>query len=240
METKKLSLDIGGLVVHRGSRRRPGFTLGPLSASLACGSVTALVGHNGSGKSTLYNALCDLVRPTEGGVQFDRFDHRRNEADFKQRVGFVSDFSHIYGGMSVELAIRFASSFYDHWDSDYTEKMLVELRLPRKRAVKDLSKGMKTKLSLVLTLASRRQFLVLDEPTSGLDVGSTHWFWKQMKLAVGGGMGLLLSLHSYEQVVDHCDRVLILENGRLRDDVDLHAQAEAKDRVLNLMSEVGS
>ncbi len=118
--------------------------------------------------------------------------------------------------------------------------MLKELRLPSERKVKDLSKGMKTKLALILAFCSGRKFLILDEPTAGLDVASTQWFWETIEDATSKGLGVFISLHSFEQVAEHCHEVAVLEEGQLIDKLDLTAGNGDQLAALKVrMTEVG-
>ncbi len=229
-------LKMSGLEVDRGS-----FHLGPVDITVSQGQVIGLVGHNGSGKTTLYNLLSGLLRPTAGAVTAGGKDNRKEEVEFKRNVVFVSDSNYVYGQMSVDQALRFAASFHrDSWDHALMSSMLTTLRLPGDRKVKALSKGMKTKLAIIIALAARRPFMVLDEPTSGLDLASAQWFWKEVHRAVDGGTGVFLSLHNFDSVVANCHAVVALEEGCIADTFDLSSNDPAETaRLKTRMTEVG-
>jgi ABC-type multidrug transport system ATPase subunit len=95
--------------------------------------------------------------------------------EMRRKVAYVAENKPLYSYMTVEQTIRFASSFYPDWRADVARRLLNEYKLPPQQKVKALSKGMRTKLALLLALARRPELLILDEPSEGLDpVGIEH------------------------------------------------------------------
>jgi ABC-2 type transport system ATP-binding protein len=235
-EQNSTLLLIDSVSVSRGS-----FVLGPVSMSVGAGEVVAYLGPNGCGKTTLFNVVSGLILPATGAVSIDGLDNRRDEIAFKERVAFVSDSNHVYGRMTVAQAARFTSGFYARWDHAAVEVMLKELRLPATTMAKNLSKGMRTKLSLVLALGSSPDVVVADEPTSGLDVASREWFWTWVERRVEQGLGVLVSSHSYEEVEAHCDRAVMMEDGLVNGEIRLRGEQRdaARNELGRRMKEVG-
>src|SRR5260370_27533550 len=92
-----------------------------------------------------------------------------------RRVAYVAENKPLYSYMTVEQTVRFASSFYSDWRADVATKLLSEYRLTNKQKVKSLSKGMRTKLALLLAFARRPQLMILHHPSERLDpVGIEH------------------------------------------------------------------
>jgi ABC-2 type transport system ATP-binding protein len=121
--------------------------------------------------------LLGMVRPScgEGSMLGNRTTNAAENREMRRKVAYVAENKPLYGYMSVEQTIRFASSFYPDWRSDVATKLLNEYKLPPHRKVKALSKGMRTKLALLLAFARRPELLILDEPSEGLDpVGIEH------------------------------------------------------------------
>ena len=117
--------------------------------------ITAFLGLNGAGKSTTIKMLLGMVRPGEGSgtVLGRRIDDREGSVAFRRGVAYVSEDKRLYSYMTVEQIIRFTGSFYPDWREDVVNTLVRQYGLPRDRKVRSLSKGMRTKLALLLALA---------------------------------------------------------------------------------------
>lgn len=142
-----------------------------LNLSVGPNRITAFLGQNGAGKSTTIKMLLGMVRPTrgEGMVLGKRINDAEENREMGRKVAYVAEDKPLYGYMTVEQTIRFASSFYADWRADLAGRLRDEYKLPPRQKVKALSKGMRTKLALLLALARRPELLILDEPSEGLD-----------------------------------------------------------------------
>jgi len=142
-----------------------------LNLSVGPNRITAFLGQNGAGKSTTIKMLLGMVRPTrgEGMVLGKRINDAEENREMGRKVAYVAEDKPLYGYMTVEQTIRFASSFYADWRADLAGRLRDEYKLPPRQKVKTLSKGMRTKLALLLALARRPELLILDEPSEGLD-----------------------------------------------------------------------
>lgn len=204
------------LVLDSLSVRLGEFQLADVGLTVTPGEVVGLVGHNGAGKTTTFRIIADLVRPAAGTVRLGDLDHRRDEREFKQHVGFVGDNKSPYAGMRVQDALAFATSLYPHWDDELCRRMCRELHLPSRTKVTHLSTGMHTKLGIVLALSAHPRMLILDEPTSGLDSESREWIWDALERSVAtDGVGILTASHSRTEVAAHCTSVVALTDGRV-------------------------
>src|SRR6266566_314054 len=149
-----------------------------LNLSVEPNSITAFLGQNGAGKSTTIKMLLGMVRPScgDGTVLGKRITDAKENCEMRRSVAYVAENKPLYGYMTVEQTIRFASSFYSDWRTNVAKKLLNEYKLPLQRKVKSLSKGMRTELALLLAFARRPELLILDEPSEGLDpVGVEHF-----------------------------------------------------------------
>lgn len=227
-------LEIAGLGVRLGA-----FELRDVSMTVRSGEVVGLLGHNGSGKSTTFRIIADIVRPASGSVRLGGLDHRADERAFKQKVSFIGDNKSTYRGFTVAEVLEFTAQLYPRWDQRWCEDMCKELRLPVETKVKNLSTGMQAKLGLVLGFSPHPEFVVMDEATSGLDLRSTEWIWRVVEdQKVRTGLGVLMSSHKRDEVSEHCDRVVVLDDGQLLDEFELGSDArDNEERIGHLMGE---
>lgn len=147
----------------------PEFKLKNVSFSLEKGYIMGLIGPNGAGKTTIIKILMGLKSADSGEIDIFGMNLRENGKSIKERIGFVYDENHFYEELTIKETKNFISSFYKTWDDEKYYQLIKEFNLPEKRKVKDLSKGMKMKMSLALALSHDPDLIIMDEPTSGLD-----------------------------------------------------------------------
>ena len=166
-----------------------------VSLTVPVGSICGFLGRNGAGKTTTIKVLLGMARPTSGTAQVFGVPAGGTAAavDVRRRIGFVSDDKDLFDYMTVAETIRFTAAFFPRWRADLEARYLRSFELPPDRKVKALSRGMRTKLSLLLALCRGADLLILDEPTSGLDPAMTE---EVLQALVGhrqrGADGLLL------------------------------------------------
>ncbi|PCJ16645.1 MAG: hypothetical protein COB02_15575 [Candidatus Cloacimonadota bacterium] len=134
------------------------------------GEVISILGPNGAGKTTLIHTLLDWTEKDEGEVTFFKsLNFKDNRSSILQRVGFIADDPHLIEKLSIQDMIDYVKIHYIFWDNDYEKELITKFQLDPTSIIKTLSRGMKTKLSMLLALSYRPDLLVLDEATSGLD-----------------------------------------------------------------------
>jgi ABC-2 type transport system ATP-binding protein len=133
-------------------------------------SVFALVGPNGAGKSTAIKIVMNLVRPSAGRAEILGVDSRRLGAAQLAEIGYVSENQKLPEWMRVGYFLDYSKALYPSWDDALAAELVRELELPLGRRLSALSRGMKVKAALAVSLAYRPRLIVLDEPFSGLDV----------------------------------------------------------------------
>ena len=121
----------------------------------------------------------------------------------------------LYGYMTVEQTLRFVRSVYSGWDHDRELALLKQFELPLDRKCKKLSKGLRTKLALVIALSRRAELLVLDEPSEGLDPGTGEQWLEAMVQAAADGTTVFFSTHQIAEVERVADHVFIMNAGQL-------------------------
>src|SRR4051794_31569387 len=133
------------------------------------GGVYGLVGANGAGKTTLIKHILGLLRAESGSVRVFGLDPVADPVGVLSRIGYLSEENDLPGWMRVDELIRYSRAFYPGWNDAYAEELRQTFGLDPAVKVRNLSKGQKARLGLLIALAYRPELLVLDEPSSGLD-----------------------------------------------------------------------
>lgn len=209
----------GALVCNELSKRFGQLTaLRSVSLEVPTGKCVSLFGRNGAGKSTLLNIAGSLIRSYTGSVSLFGKDLRKSGADARSAVGLLSHETFLYADLTVEDNLRFFARLYriDHAEQRIAE-LLAQFSLETRRntGVRELSRGMKQRLSLVRALLHQPRLLLLDEPFSGLDEDGCNVLTELVRDFTRSGGSLLLTTHSVERGLDVADRVVILERGRV-------------------------
>lgn len=210
------------LIVDHLSARLDNFQLHDISFRIEPGQITALLGHNGAGKTTTLRLLMRIVRKDFGQVSLGSLDHLRDEKEFKRRIGFVPEESVFYSGMTVAECVAFVSCFYSDWNNELSQHVLQTLDLPGDKKLGQLSKGMRSKVGLLVALSHEPSVLLLDEPTSGLDPRARIATLKLLQQATHeDGRAVLFATHNLHEVDEIADRVIVLDRGRVLADESL-------------------
>ncbi len=224
--------------------RRFGATtaLDSVSLSLPRGAVYGLVGANGAGKTTLIRHILGLLRAQSGSVRVFGVDPVADPVAVLSRIGYLSEENDLPGWMRVDELIRYTSAFYPKWDDAYAEELRRAFALDPASKIKDLSRGQKARMGLLVALAHRPELLVLDEPSSGLDpIVRRDILGAVIRTIAGEGRTVLFSSHLLEEVEQVADHVTMISCGRIVLSAPLDA-IKASHRSLNeaFIAHVGS
>jgi len=198
------------------------------------GSIYGFLGRNGAGKTTTIKMLLGMVRPGggRGRVLGLRIDDARESVEARRRTGFVGEDKGLYDYMTVGQMVAFTRPFFPRWRADLEAKYLRAFDLPPGRKVRALSKGMRTKLALLLALARGAELLVLDEPTEGLDPAASEELLGILAgLVAAEELTVFFSSHQIAEVEQVADRVCVLHRGRVRVEGALDDLKESYRRV---------
>lgn len=151
------------------SKTYDGFALKNINLNIPKGCIMGLIGENGAGKTTTIKLILNLIKREKGNIKIFGLDNIKSEKEIKERVGVVLDESNFYADLNPNDISKIMCNIYKNWDNDTFFDYLKQFNLSRQKVIKDLSKGMKMKLSIAVALSHNPDFLILDEPTSGLD-----------------------------------------------------------------------
>lgn len=181
------------------------------------GSVCAFLGQNGAGKSSTIKMLLGMIHPSSGTgrVLGHRIDKEKESLLIRQKTAFVAEDKRLYDYMTVAQILRFTRSFFPGWNDGLERRLLEQFELPRERRIRQLSKGMRTKLALLLGFARGCELLILDEPTEGLDPVAIEDVLQIVVSLAAQGTTIFFSSHQIAEVEQVADHVLMIDRGRL-------------------------
>ena len=161
--------------------------------------------------------LLGMIHPTSGtgSIFGHRIDNERESLLIRQQVAFVAEDKRLYDYMTVEEILRFTRSFFPNWNGEFEQHLLDRFELPRDRRVRQFSKGMRTKLALLLGFARGCRLLILDEPTEGLDPVAIEEVLQIVVSLAAQGTTIFFSSHQIAEVEQVADHVLMIDRGKL-------------------------
>jgi ABC-2 type transport system ATP-binding protein len=190
-----------------------------VTAAIAPGAITGLVGPDGAGKTTLLRLIAGLLRPDSGTIAVLGHDSVSGVTAFQRDIGYMPQRSGLYEDLTVGENLRLHADLHELDDETRRrrfEELLAFTRLAPfvGRLTGQLSGGMKQKLALATALLARPRLLLLDEPSAGVDPASRRELWRIVKEMAGEGVAVVWST-AYLDEAERCDRFLLLQNGRL-------------------------
>jgi ABC-2 type transport system ATP-binding protein len=202
-----------GLTKDYGSRR----AIDNLTFEARQGEVVGFLGPNGAGKTTTMRILTGYLPPTYGTAQVAGFDIIDESIEVRRRVGYLPETVPLYPEMSVYEYLKFMADLRHIPNSKEMVDSALDLVQMENRAggyISNLSKGMRQRVGLAQALLHRPEVLILDEPTIGLDPAQVVEFRNTVR-EVGKERTVLLSTHILSEAQQLCDRVLIINKGRI-------------------------
>jgi len=188
-----------------------------LTLQVPRGSIFAFLGPNGAGKTTMIKTVMNILQPTSGSARVFGVDSTRLTAKELSRIGYVSENQKMPEWMTVRQLVDFSRPLYPTWDDAFCAKLLAGFELPPDRKLSGLSRGMKVKAALLVSLAYRPQLLVLDEPFTGLDPLVRDEFIRGvLELSEQENWTVFVSSHDIDEVERLADRVGIISGGKLK------------------------
>ena len=195
-------------------RYRDQVALDDVSIEIAAGSIIGLLGRNGAGKTTLLRILAGQEFPSSGNVSVLGGAPVENDHVLR-RMAFVRE-DQAYPDIKVRHALRVASWFYPNWDADVADSLLADFGLPPDKAIKKLSRGMRSALGIVIGLAARAEVTLFDEPYAGLDAVARQVFYDRLLADYAEfPRTILLSTHLIDEAAALFESVVVIDRGRV-------------------------
>ncbi len=171
------------------------------------GEIVGIAGENGCGKSTLLSILTTVTKPDSGVVTIDGEDINRNPKLLKLRIGYVPQENALFEDLSVTDNVKFWAAAYgkDHRNAGFDVDFL-------RKKVRQLSGGMKKRLSIRISLLNGPDFIIMDEPTTALDIGFKSELSQMILDLKSEGKCVILTSHQPDELL-LCDRLYLMRNG---------------------------
>ena len=213
MNSAEFAIDVRGVTKKFGDRT----VVNHIDMQVRPGEIYGFLGPNGSGKTTFLRMLCGLLTPDDGSGQCLGLDFRRQSADIKRRIGYMTQRFSFYEDLSIEENLDFIARLY----ATPSRKAAVQKSLERlgmverrKQLAGTLSGGWKQRLALAACLIHEPSLLLLDEPTAGVDPKARRDFWDEIHQLAAGGLTVLITTH-YMDEASRCHRLAYIAYGNL-------------------------
>ena len=198
------------------------------------GEITGFLGPNGAGKSTLMKILTTLLKPTSGEASVIDFSTENAPRSVQQHVGYLAENNPLYPEMYVREYLKLMANL-SKAPAKRVDEVIEMTRLTPEvsKKIKQLSKGYKQRVGLAAALLHDPEVLILDEPTTGLDPNQLREI-RQLIRSLGKDKTVLLSTHIMQEVEAMCDRVIIINKGKIVADRRLKELTEATDQLIEV------
>ncbi len=186
--------------------------LNQIYLNLERGRIIGLLGPNGSGKTTLIKLINGLLKPTSGQILING---QAPGIDSKYRISYLPERTYLHPGMKVVEMVRYFQDFYPDFRMDRAYDMLERLQIPPNERLKNLSKGTKEKVQLILVMSRDADLYILDEPIAGVDPASRDYILHTIVSNYNRNATILLSTHLISDVEEILDEVVFIKYGNI-------------------------
>jgi len=204
--------------------------LGGVDLTLETGRIVGLLGPNGSGKTTLIKLACGLLTPTSGEILIDG---RRPSPETNAVVSYLPERTTLPLWMSAKQAMDFYADFYADFRRYAAEEMLEKLHLEQNQTIRAMSKGMREKLQLILTMSREARLYLLDEPIGGVDPATRDYILKTIIANYNEEATVLISTHLISDVEHVLDEAIFLREGSVMLHETIDAIREEKGKSVD-------
>ncbi|MFJ3388021.1 MULTISPECIES: ABC transporter ATP-binding protein [unclassified Lysinibacillus] len=201
-----------------------------LNIDLYPGQITGFLGPNGAGKTTTIRMMTGLMHPTEGKVIIDGISLKENYEEAISKVGVIVENPEMYKFMTGYKNLLHFARMHKNVTKERIEEVVKQVGLEKRihEKVSTYSLGMRQRLGLAQALLHRPKFLILDEPTNGLDPAGIREFRMYLrKIAAEDGVSVFVSSHLLSEIELMCDRVAVIQNGKLIDIRDINVETSS-------------
>ena len=226
-----MSIEVSGISKSYGTQK----ALDAVSFSIKKGEIVGFLGPNGAGKSTLMKILTTYLTADEGTAAVNDFDVKKQENDIKKSVGYLPEHNPLYLDLYVREYLAFNAAVHNV-SKDRIEEVILQTGLSPEshKKIGELSKGYRQRVGLATALLHNPDVLILDEPTTGLDPNQLVEI-RRLITKIGKDKTVFLSTHILQEVEAICDRVIIINKGKIVTDKNLKSLVkEAQEQVIEV------
>lgn len=225
-----MSISVNGVSKYYGTQK----ALDAINFSIEKGEIVGFLGPNGAGKSTLMKILTGYLKPSEGEASVNGFSVEEETLDAQRSVGYLPEHNSLYTEMYVREYLAFNASIYKV-NSSRIEEVIQQTGLAPEanKKIHQLSKGYKQRVGLANALLHDPQVLILDEPTTGLDPNQLVEIRELIKSA-GKEKTIFLSTHIMREVEALCERVIIINKGKIVADKKLADLRDERQQIIEV------
>ena len=176
------------------------------------GRIVGLLGPNGSGKSTMIKLANGLLTPSSGRILIDGMEPG---LETKKLVSYLPERTYLANWMSVKQILNYFEDFYVDFDRQRAETMLSHLGIPETQRIKQMSKGNREKVQLILVMSRRAKLYLLDEPIGGVDPATRDYILDTIIRNYNPSAAVVISTHLIADVEQVLDDVIFIQNGHV-------------------------
>lgn len=176
------------------------------------GRIVGLLGPNGSGKSTLLKLLNGLLQPSSGTITIGG---NKPGVETKKNVSYLPERTYLSNWMNVVQLLDFFCDFYEDFDRDTAEQMLTALEISPKQRIKQMSKGTREKVQLILVMSRKADLYLLDEPIGGVDPATRDYILNTILRNYKRNATIIISTHLIADVEEVLDDVIFINRGKI-------------------------
>ena len=207
-------LSVSDIMISYGDRT----AVGGVSFEIFSGEIFGLLGPNGAGKTSTLSAIEGLLQPQSGQVRIAGHDIKENPAHAKANMGVQLQSTSFQPELTVYEIIKLYAGLYGvELSRQKIDELLLDIGLTEDASKRfgQLSGGQQQRVSLLIATIHGPELVLLDEPTTGLDPQSRRQLWDRMEILKKSGRSILLTTHSMEEAEAVCDRIAIIDHGKI-------------------------
>lgn len=225
-----MSIEVKNAIKSYGDQK----ALNDVSFLVQKGEIAGFLGPNGAGKSTLMKIITTYIAPDAGTVYVNGLDIRKNPKEVKAGIGYLPEHNPLYLDLYVREYLNFHAGIHGVGDDRIDQVIdLVGLGENMNKMIGQLSKGYRQRVGLAAALLHDPEVLILDEPTTGLDPNQLMDI-RALIREIGKTKTILLSTHIMQEVEAMCDRVIIINKGKIVADRELQGLLETQVQVIQV------
>jgi ABC-2 type transport system ATP-binding protein len=214
-----------------------------LNLTINKGDLYGFLGPNGAGKTTTIKMIVGLYAPTSGLISFDGIDIAKNPVEVKNMIGYIPDQAFLYDKLTGKEFLYFSGGLYKltkKYLKDKIDELVETLRIGDwlNKRTEEYSQGMKQRIAIASAFLHEPKLIIIDEPMIGLDPQTAHIVKQVLKTQVSEGTTVFMSTHSLNVVEEICNRVGIINDGKLIYDVTINELKQTENELANNFEEL--